>query len=217
MKSLQPAIFRQNISDTEDVVILDTRDATSFIEGFIPGSVLICLNEHFVDWATSLLDPGLPILLVGEPGNESDAIDRLSRAGFSDLRGYLQGGISEWINDGHDIDMVIQIEADELAMDLPFDDNLLVLDVRHETEFAAGHVKDALNLPLKTMNDPASMASLEETHNIYIVGGHDDKSIMAAALLKRQGFHNLRTTLGGWEAISKEKGIPTEKEKDMLN
>ena len=39
------------------------------------------------------------------------------------------------------------MEADELAMDLPFDDHLVVVDVRKEPEFGEGHVKDAVNLP----------------------------------------------------------------------
>jgi rhodanese-related sulfurtransferase len=144
-------------------------------------------------------------------------MDKLSKAGFTDIRGYLEGGLSEWLNAQEEIDMIIEIEADELAMDLPFDDELLVLDIRQQTEFAGGHVRDAMNMPLKTMNDPANMAMIEETCNIYIMGGSDMKQVMAAALLKRQGFHNLRTIEGGWESVLREKRIETVKEKEMLN
>ena len=52
--------------------------------------------------------------------------------------------------------MIIDVEADELMMDIPHDKNLVVVDVRRETEFADGHLKDAVNLPLNDMNDPGS-------------------------------------------------------------
>jgi hydroxyacylglutathione hydrolase len=100
---------------------------------------------------------------------------------------------------------------------MPFDDNLVVVDVRRPTEFADGHVKDAINLPLNEMMDPASMSILEEDQNIYVhcAGGY--RSVIGASLLKRQGIHNLRNIVGGWNKIKEEKRIPTEKEKSVLN
>lgn len=217
MRSLTHAACRKIMKENDDLVILDTRDAGAFMQGFIPGSVYISLNEQFTDLATSLVNTASPILLVAEGGKETEIMDKLSKAGFTDIRGYLEGGLSEWLNAQEEIDMIIEIEADELAMDLPFDDELLVLDIRQQTEFAGGHVRDAMNMPLKTMNDPANMAMIEETCNIYIMGGSDMKQVMAAALLKRQGFHNLRTIEGGWESVLREKRIETVKEKEMLN
>ena len=54
-------------------------------------------------------------------------------------------------------------------MDIPFDENLLVIDVRRETEFADGHMKDAVNIPLQDLADPGSMAILEERFNLYVI------------------------------------------------
>jgi rhodanese-related sulfurtransferase len=108
------------------------------------------------------------------------------------------------------------VEADELAMDFPHDDNLIVVDVRKETEFADGHVKEAVNLPLNEINDPALIAHVEDSDNLYVhcAGGY--RSVIACSILKKQGFHNLRNVLGGWKAISEQK-IPTEKNKAALN
>ncbi|HZH35974.1 MAG TPA: rhodanese-like domain-containing protein, partial [Flavisolibacter sp.] len=84
-------------------------------------------------------------------------------------------------------------------------------------EFADGHVKDALNIPLSEMTDPVSMSNLEEEQNLYVhcAGGY--RSVIAASLLKRQGIHNMRNVTGGWEKIKEEKRIKTEKEKSVLN
>lgn len=198
--------------------ILDTRHATLFTQGFIPGSISIGLEGRFAEWAGSLLPFDQNIILVTEPGKEKESIIRLARVGFEKIIGYLDGGYEAWVNAGERIDMIVDVEADELAMDLPFDENLVVVDVRKETEFGNGHVKDAVNIPLNDMMDPGSMANLEEHHNIYVhcAGGY--RSVIAASLIKRQGIHNLRNILGGWNKI-KEQGdkIPTETSAEVLN
>lgn len=198
--------------------ILDTRHATLFTQGFIPGSISIGLEGRFAEWAGSLLPFDQHIVLVTEPGKEKESIIRLTRVGFDKIIGYLDGGYDAWVNAGERIDMIVDVEADELAMDLPFDENLVVVDVRKETEFGNGHVKDAVNIPLNEMMDPGSMANLEEHQNIYVhcAGGY--RSVIAASLIKRQGIHNLRNVLGGWNKI-KEQGdkIPTETSAEVLN
>jgi rhodanese-related sulfurtransferase len=113
--------------------------------------------------------------------------------------------------------MIINIAPDELAMDIPFDKKLVVVDVRRETEFAEGHVTDAMNIPLETLTDPASMTNLEDSQNLYLhcAGGY--RSVIAASLLKRQGLHNLYNIEGGYNKIKEQKNISTEKETSVLN
>ncbi len=205
-------------SKQSNTFILDTRHASTFTQGFIPGSISIGLEGRFAEWAGSLLPFDQNIILVTEPGKEKESIIRLARVGFEKIIGYLNGGYEAWVDACERIDMIVDVEADELAMDLPFDENLVVVDVRKETEFGNGHVKDAVNIPLNDMMDPGSMANLEEHHNIYVhcAGGY--RSVIAASLIKRQGIHNLRNVVGGWNKI-KEQGdkIPTETSAEVLN
>ncbi|MFN2456973.1 MAG: rhodanese-like domain-containing protein [Chitinophagaceae bacterium] len=200
-----------------DVLLLDTRAATSFTQGFIPGSVSIGLEGRFAEWAGSLLPFDKPMMIVTEKSKEKETIVRLARVGFSNVVGYVDGGFEAWKNAGEEVDIIIDVEADELAMDLPFDNNLVVLDVRKLTEYVDGHIKNAIHIPLNVLTDPASMANLEEDHNIYVhcAGGY--RSVIAASLLKRQGLHNLRNVLGGWNKIKEQEKIQTEKESTVLN
>jgi len=207
----------QQLAKDDDTILLDTRKATLFTQGFIPGSISIGLDGRFAEWAGSLLPFDKSILLVTTPGEEKESVVRLARVGFSRIKGYLDGGFAAWQQAGKPIDMIIDVETDELAMDIPFDENLLVVDVRRETEFADGHVKGALNLPLNDLTDPGSMANLDEHHNIYVHCGGGYRSIIAASLLKRQGIHNLRNVTGGWSKIKDQKGIEIEKENSVLN
>jgi rhodanese-related sulfurtransferase len=156
-------------------------------------------------------------VLVTAPGEEKESVVRLARVGFDKVKGYLQGGFEAWQEAGETIDMIIDVEPDELAMDIPFDENLVVIDVRREAEFADGHVKDAINIPLQELTDPGNMAQFEERHNLYVHCGGGYRSIIAASLLKRQGIHNLRNVTGGWGKIKDQKGIEIVKEKSVLN
>lgn len=202
----------------ENIIILDTRPSAEFPLGFVPNSISIGLDGRFAEWAGSLLSFQHPLLLVTTPGKERETIVRLARVGFDKMTGYLNGGFEAWKNAGEPIDMIVNVDADELAMDIPFDDNLVVVDVRKETEFANGHLKDAVNLPLDSLKDPGSMADLDDAQNIYVhcLGGY--RSVIAASLIKKEGFHNIRNVTGGWNAIKElEDKFTIVKEPAVLN
>lgn len=215
LKALSIEDFKKMMA--EDIIILDTRHADVFTQGFVPGSIFIGLEGRFAEWAGSLLPFDAPMVLVTEPGKEKETIVRMARVGFDKVKGYLDGGYDAWKNAGEAIDMIIDVEADELMMDIPHDNNLVVVDVRRPTEFADGHLKDALNLPLNDMTDHAMMASLEEDQNLYVhcAGGY--RSVIAASLLKRQGIHNLRNVVGGWSKIKEQEKAEIVKETSVLN
>src|SRR5690606_13493383 len=186
-------------------------------EGFIPGSISIGLEGRFAEWAGQIIPFDKPIVLVTEPGLEKESVTRLSRVGFDKMEGYLDGGDETWKNAHEQIDLIIDVEADELAMDIPFDENLVVVDVRNEIEYGNGHVKDALNLPLNQLTDIALIAGFEENQNLYLhcAGGY--RSVIAASLFKKQGVHNVRNVLGGWSKIKDQEKIKKEKDQQVLN
>lgn len=200
-----------------DMILLDTRPSSVFTEGFIPGSISIGLDGRFAEWAGSILPFDVPLFLVAEPGKEKESIIRLARVGLDKVQGYLQGGYEAWKESGEISDLIIDVEADELMMDIPFDPNLVVIDVRKPIEFAEGHLKDAVNIPLNDMTDPASMANIEDNQNLYVhcAGGY--RSIIAASMLKRQGIHNLRNVVGGWGKIKEQEKVKIVKESSVLN
>ena len=216
VQPLDLATFKHWITK-EDAVLLDTRPSETFVAGFVPGSIGIGLDGRFAEWAGSLLPFDKPVVLVTVAGEERETVIRLARVGFDKVKGYLEGGYAAWQQAGQPSDMIIDVEPDELAMDIPFDKNLVVLDVRREAEFADGHVRNAINIPLQDLADPVSMANLDENFNLYVhcAGGY--RSIIAASLLKRQGIHNLRNVLGGWSKIKDQKGIEIDKENSVLN
>ena len=216
LKPLDVTAFKEKMLDT-DAIVLDSRESEVFTSGFVPGSINIGLSGRFAEWAGSLLPFDKSILLVTEAGKERETAVRLARVGFSMMVGYLEGGYDGWKNAGETIDMIITVEADELALDLQFDEKLLVVDVRREAEFADGHIRDAVNIPLNDLTDPGSMAGIEDSHNVYLhcAGGY--RSIIASSLFKRQGIHNIRNVAGGWASIVQQPTIDIIKENSVLN
>jgi glyoxylase-like metal-dependent hydrolase (beta-lactamase superfamily II)/rhodanese-related sulfurtransferase len=218
-KALNPLSVTEvkTLTNNNDIILLDTRPALVFTEGFISGSIFIGLEGRYAEWAGSILPFDKTLVIIAEQGKEKESIIRLTRVGFNKFAGYLEGSFNAWKEAGEKIDMIISIEPDELAMDIPHDDKLVVLDVRRETEYADGHIKNSINIPLSTLTDPASMSNLEDDQNLYVhcAGGY--RSVIASSLLKRQGIHNLYNVLGGWNRIKLEEKINTEKETSVLN
>ncbi|SDG49980.1 Glyoxylase, beta-lactamase superfamily II [Chitinophaga filiformis] len=214
-RPLSVAEFKQKMK--EEVLILDTRPASEFAEGFVPGSLSIGLEGRFAEWAGSLLPFGEEIILVTSPGKEEETIVRLARVGFDHVAGYLEGGYEAWVAAGEERDLIITVEADELAMDLPHDNNLVIVDVRKPAEYADGHIEGAMNITLSDMTDPGNLADFDDNHNLYVhcQGGY--RSIIACSIMKREGIHNLRNVEGGYNAMKEQKGLKVVKEKNVLN
>jgi hydroxyacylglutathione hydrolase len=207
-KGLTVSQLKKLLAGTDDLLVLDSRKATDFTHGFIHGSISVGLEGRFSFWVRELIKHEQPIVVVAESGRERETLELLRVAGFHHLLGYLEGGMEAWTLAGEQVDLIIDILPDELLMDLNYDENLLVVDVRTEDEFRDGHVEGAQSIPLKDFADPASMALIQDTHNLYIHCGRGYRSVVAASILKRNGFHNLRNVLGGWDALKIVEGMP---------
>jgi glyoxylase-like metal-dependent hydrolase (beta-lactamase superfamily II)/rhodanese-related sulfurtransferase len=180
-------------------LILDTRSDIEFSKGFVPQSINIALNGDFAPWVGALIvDVNQPILLVTEKGKEEETITRLSRVGFDNVIGYLDGGFESWSNANQEVDQVNRITAEQFSKD--FYDNSKVIDVRKESEFNAEHVESAENLPLADINEWIHAINPNEHFYLHCAGGY--RSMIAASILQARGYRNFTEIEGGFNAIS---------------
>ncbi len=190
-----------SLSQDESVQIIDTRIDANFLQGYIPGSIHVALDEIKTLNALKIIEQDCPIILVCDEGTEEILIKRFELLGYTQVKGYLEGGFSTWSAAGEKIDLVIEVEVDELAMDIPFDSYLMILDIRTEDVYDKGHIKDSINLPLIEFGDPGAMSELDEHFNIYLIDDSGKQLLLAASILKKQGIHNIRIVQDGWDAV----------------
>ena len=205
LNPLSPNDFETAAEET-GALILDTRPAADFHKGFVPNAVNIGLKGDFAPWVGAMIvDVKQPLLLVTEPGTEQEAITRLSRVGFDNVIGYLDGSFESWKMSGKEVDEIKRISPEEFADQ--FNTDSKVIDVRKPTEYAAEHVNDAYSKPLDAISEWAGTVDEKEHFFLHCAGGY--RSMIAASILNSRGIRNFTEVEGGFNGIKKTGKVPT--------
>ena len=188
------------IKDEKHPLILDVRTPMEFSEGHIPNSLFIGIDGQFAPWVGTLVnDINQPILIVAPIGREEETIMRLSRVGYDNCLGYLQGGFDSWKKEHKPIAKVESIDAESFSK--LYSNEICTLDVRKPNEFAGGHLALANSNPLDFINDWKNDLDKTKPYYIHCAGGV--RSMIAASILKANGYHHLINIEGGYGALSK--------------
>ena len=201
---LSPDGFEVAANET-GAIVLDVRHQDDFVKEHIPRSIFIGLDGTFAPWVGALIaDVAQPILLVAPEGREKEAVTRLSRVGFDQTLGILNGGFKAWKAAGKEYDSITSVPAQALATEYKKGD-VSIFDVRKPTEFLSEHVEGASNAPLDYLNDHLAEFPQDKPFYIHCAGGY--RSVIAASILKSRGIHNLIDVAGGFKAIG-ETSLP---------
>lgn len=199
---LNPEDF-EAIANQEGALVLDVRTEKEFVQGHIPNAIFIGINGGFAPWVGALItDLKQPILLITPEGREEETVTRLSRVGYDNTLGYLEGGIEAWKAAGKDIESITSIDADTFSNHFENTD-IKVLDVRKDGEYKSEHLEGdkVQHFALNFINNNMSTIDKENTYYVHCAGGY--RSVIAASILKARGFNNLIDVAGGFSAIKK--------------
>jgi glyoxylase-like metal-dependent hydrolase (beta-lactamase superfamily II)/rhodanese-related sulfurtransferase len=200
MRSIPVTQFEMMLEET-NALILDTRNNADFSKGFIPQSINIGIDGDFAPWVGALIaDVQQPIILVTDNGREEETVTRLSRVGFDNLIGHLEGGFEAWKNAGQEIDTVNRISAEEFEKQVRIGESKII-DIRKESEYEAEHIEEAYSKPLAYINEWVKDINPEEHFFLHCAGGY--RSMIAASILEARGFRNFSEVEGGFNAIAK--------------
>ena len=190
----------EHLVEQQGALMLDTRDESEFAKEHIPNSIFIGIDGGFAPWVGALItDIKQPIVLVTPEGRSEEVVTRLSRVGYDNTLGFLDGGLAAWKNSGREVDSVQGITADDLDRKMEERSDLNILDVRKPTEYLSQHVEGAVNFPLDYINSNMDRLDKNETYYLHCLGGY--RSMITASILKSRGLHNLVDIRKGWEAI----------------
>lgn len=199
IRPLSPAEFEAAANETS-ALILDTRVAQVFANGFVPNSINIGIDGSFAVWVGAMIpDLKQEILVVAEEGNEEEVITRLARVGYDYSIGYLAGGFAAWKNSGQEVDSITSITVEEFIKIKAGDPGVHVLDVRKNSEYLSEHVLEAENAPLDYINDSMLKVDKNKTYYVHCAGGY--RSMIFSSILRARGYDNLIDIAGGFKAI----------------
>jgi len=195
---LSPEEF-EALANHESALVLDVRSQADFVKAHIPNSIFIGLNGQFAPWVGALItDLKQPIVLVVPEGKSAEAVTRLSRVGYDNTLGYLEGGLETWKASGRDIETLESISAEAFAKRVK-DGGVNILDVRKDGEYQSKHLEDAQHFALDYINENMNQVDQTKTYHVHCAGGY--RSVIAASILKARGFTNLVDIAGGFAAI----------------
>ena len=205
-KALSPRAFEAAANET-GALILDVRDKTAFVKGFIPNAIFIGLDGSFAPWVGALIaDMQQPILIVAPSRKNKETVKRLARVGYDNSIGYLKGGFEAWKKAGKEIDSIETIDADKFEAIYTQNPAIQILDVRKPNEWEGEHIENSQNFALDFINKHMSEVNKETMYYMHCRSGY--RSTVAASILKARGFENMINVQAKFDDIAASK-IPT--------
>jgi rhodanese-related sulfurtransferase/glyoxylase-like metal-dependent hydrolase (beta-lactamase superfamily II) len=188
--------------------LLDVRDAIDFEGAHLAGSLNIGIQGKYATWSGTMLDRTRPIIVIADPGREQEAIVRLGRIGFDEVTGYLAGGLDSLSSRPDLIRRIERTTAVALGELRTSAEPPIVVDVRSEKEWIAGHIPGSLNVPLNHLRERISGLPADRLIVVHCEGGY--RSAIAASVLAQDGRARVMDLVGGFKAWVTSQ-LPVEK------
>jgi hydroxyacylglutathione hydrolase len=188
---------------------VDSRTNEQFDEAHIPGAISAsAYDTGFATKVAQVVPPDAEVVIVAaSDGNELEAAELLAAVGLR-VRGFLGGGMSAWRAEERPVSRIEAIDTTQLAGRLADGDPPLVLDVRRDIEFEAGHLPGSVHIPYGEL--VGRIGELPRDRPIATICKGGKRSGLAASILQREGFEPvLHVAVGGVAAWSAE-GRPIE-------
>ncbi|MEW5772870.1 MAG: rhodanese-like domain-containing protein [Thermodesulfobacteriota bacterium] len=207
-KALAPDRFA-NLREAGATVI-DTRDAAAFGGAHIPGSLNIGFEPSIANWTGMVVDPDARLLLVVDSRERYAAMrTELHRIGYDNILGWLSGGLPAWIAGGRPVERLSQTSAGEVKRLMDRGPAPRIVDVRTPQEWEAGHIPGALHRPIADIVTAGLELPGDEPLVLYCGSGY--RSNIAASMLSRRGFADVRSLAGGVIAW-RSSGYPLQRD-----
>ncbi len=187
----------------DEATVVDVRPVADVAAGHLPGSVAIPLRAQFATWLGWLVPAGTPIVIVRNPDQDpADILWPALNIGVDTIAGELAGGVAAWSAAGGDLVATALVAPDRVEQV-----GGAVLDIRQDSEYAAGHLPRALHVELGAL--PARTGEVDAGPTV-VMCGHGERAMTAATLLQRAGHTAVSVLQGGAQDWAKATGNALE-------
>ncbi|MCX6020671.1 MAG: rhodanese-like domain-containing protein [Chloroflexi bacterium] len=184
--------------DRGDAVV-DLRSVADYLSGHVPGAYQVELRSAFASWVGWVVPFGTPIILVSStPSAHGEAVRQLVVIGYDNLSGYLDGGMAAWERAGLSVARTQVLTVAEVRQRVTGGGPILVLDIRQNAEWEAGHIPGAVHVEGGILAEQG--ATLPQDRLIAVHCGHEPRAATALSVLERLGYQDLRLVRGGFGA-----------------
>jgi rhodanese-related sulfurtransferase len=172
----------------DGVTVVDVRPIEQYAAAHVPGSLSNVLRPAFGTWLGWLLPQDARVVVIRNPDQDpSEILGQSVKIGV-DVLGELDGGIDAWTAAG------LETTSTDLVNPAAVTDVGHVLDIRQDSEFAAGHVPGAAHSELGAL---AAAAPCLADGPVTLMCGHGERAMSAASVLERAGRHDVQVLQGG--------------------
>jgi hydroxyacylglutathione hydrolase len=189
-------------------VLIDGRDQREFDSAHAPGAINVTMNQTAVGTrAAWVLDPESEVITTAGGDEDAQRMIRLLEAvGFRRIRGYLEGGINAWRAAKLEVETTPALDVPGLAGRIKREE-VVVLDVRDDAEWEAGHVEGSIHVPYQQLREEIPDEVRNTDKPLAVACSAGIRSSLAASLLKRAGVKNVEHVADGGVPDLEREGI----------
>jgi hydroxyacylglutathione hydrolase len=195
--------------------VVDARPTAEFARRHLPGTLSVPLGKSFTTWAGSVLPYDRDFCLVAPEGADAARMEAVARdlamIGLDRCAGWFAASaVEQAIAAEGRAGQVPDVQPDELQAML--DAGAELVDVRNSSEYTAGHLAGAANLPLGRLAERLDELPRDRPLVVHCQAG--GRASVAIGLLAARGFTDVRHLAGdygGWT----QAGRPVEKDEPV--
>jgi glyoxylase-like metal-dependent hydrolase (beta-lactamase superfamily II)/rhodanese-related sulfurtransferase len=173
--------------------VVDLRHRRLFAGNHVKGTLSFDVHGNAVTYLGWMIDWGMPITLLGDDPEEVQTMQReLVRIGIDRPVGYAVGGPGQWKTSHTPVTSYRRAGHVDLAAALVSDPDLLMLDLRRNSEFDDGYVAGAKHVPLhelrSRLDEVKKWAAADTAHGpVWIYCGSGFRASIGASVLEAAG------------------------------
>ena len=178
--------------------LIDTRAASAFARGHLPGSINIPYHKSFTTWAGWLISYDRDFVLIVDQHVHAQSVARdLALIGLDRLHGYFGNDVFDGRRELQQTEAIRTAELSRLIEA----GAAVGVDVRGTNEWDAGHIPGSIHIPLGHLAERADELPRDKPIAVFCQGG--SRAAIAASVLQARGFTNVRNVHGGYAEFAR--------------